>query len=257
MRAIGFGLCATFFSLGLSCNAFIAHPLPTSPAKTQQGRKHASPTSMQTHELDGTTIRGPLQPVENFILVKVGDVMTSTTGGIVLPDQSQERPTEGQVIGAGPGRIHPHTGQLIPMCVSEGDKVMYGKWSGRKAMYDGAEHSIIMDDDLLLVYTGETITQSNLKMIRDQVLVKLEQAEVQSDGGIAISKQVTKDDAGSQGQVIAIGEGRTGSEGKLTPMPVAVGQYVKFREYAGTEIKIGADKFAVVRMVDCLCKWDP
>jgi chaperonin GroES len=121
------------------------------------------------YTLDDKVIRAPLQPVSNFILVKMREASTQTSGGIVLPDQSQEKPTEGEVITAGPGRTHPHTAQLIPMCVAAGDRVMFSKWSGRKVQYQGIEHSIITDDDLLLVYNGETPTPDNLKMIRDQV----------------------------------------------------------------------------------------
>jgi chaperonin GroES len=121
------------------------------------------------YTLDDKVIRAPLQPVSNFILVKMREASTQTSGGIVLPDQSQEKPTEGEVITAGPGRTHPHTAQLIPMCVAAGDRVMFSKWSGRKVQYQGIEHSIITDDDLLLVYNGETPAPDNLKMIRDQV----------------------------------------------------------------------------------------
>jgi chaperonin GroES len=123
----------------------------------------------QQHTLDDKVIRGPLQPVSNFILVSLRDTTSLTTGGIVLPDQSQDKPTEALVVAAGPGRYHPHTGTLIPMCVAPGDRVMYSKYAGKKVKYDGADHSLITDDDLLLVYDGEKVTADNLKMIRDQV----------------------------------------------------------------------------------------
>ena len=126
----------------------------------------------ETYTLDEKTLRGPMQPVSNFILVKVREASTQTTGGIMLPEQSQEKPAEGDVIAAGPGRTHPHTAELIPMCVAPGDRVMYSKWSGRKVKYQGSEHSIIADDDLLLVYKGTKPTPTNLKMIRDQVSMR-------------------------------------------------------------------------------------
>ncbi|CAN0251264.1 unnamed protein product, partial [Phaeothamnion confervicola] len=92
-----------------------------------------------------------------------------TSGGVVLPDQTKERPTEGRVVAAGPGRYHPHTGELIPMCVAPGDRVMFSRFSGRKVKYQDEEHSMITDDDLLLVYTGDAVTVDSLKMVRDQV----------------------------------------------------------------------------------------
>jgi hypothetical protein len=57
--------------------------------------------------LDGKEIRGPITAVNNVVIVKVKDTLTATAGGILLPDQSKQRPTEGLVVAAGPGKIHP------------------------------------------------------------------------------------------------------------------------------------------------------
>lgn len=121
------------------------------------------------YTLDDKVIRAPMQPVSNFILVKVRDSKSLSAGGIVLPDQSADKPAEAEVVAAGPGRIHPHTAQLIPMCVKPGDKVMYSKYAGKRIKYNGYDHSFITDDDLLLVFEGEKVTPDSLKMVKDQV----------------------------------------------------------------------------------------
>ncbi|CAN0468921.1 unnamed protein product, partial [Ascophyllum nodosum] len=82
--------------------------------------------------LDDEVIDKPLQPVSNYILVKMFPAISRTAGGIVLPDEAQDVPCEGSVVAAGPGRTHPLTGTLIPMCVSEGDTVLFSRFSGRK-----------------------------------------------------------------------------------------------------------------------------
>jgi len=59
--------------------------------------------------------------------VKVRDTLTATEGGILLPDQSKERPTEGLVVAAGPGKVHPFTAVRIHNPIKEGMSVLYGK----------------------------------------------------------------------------------------------------------------------------------
>jgi chaperonin GroES len=88
-----------------------------------------------------------------------------------------------------------------------------------------------------------------------QVLVKITRSEGRTDTGIVISAQTASKELKSEGQVVAVGPGRTASNGELTPCYVAPGEYVKFREYAGIEISIAGADYAVVRMVDCLSKW--
>ena len=62
--------------------------------------------------------------VSNLLLVKLKDTLTATGGGILLPDQSQEKPTEGLVLAAGPGRVHPHTGVRLENPIRPGVSVL-------------------------------------------------------------------------------------------------------------------------------------
>jgi chaperonin GroES len=56
-------------------------------------------------------------------------------------------------------------------------------------------------------------------------------------------------------QVMAVGKGRVAANGERTPMPVAVGDFVKFRDYAGSEVRITGISYIIVRAGDCLAKW--
>lgn len=205
--------------------------------------------------LDDDVIERPLEPVSNYILVKMFAALSKTAGGIVLPDEAQDIPCEGLVVAAGPGRIHPLTGNLIPMCVEAGDTILFSRWSGRKIKYNGEDHMFIMDDDLVLVYRGEELTVDSLKMVRDQVLVVTEKGETETDKGIVIAAATASKERSSQGTVVAVGEGRTTSEGGIAECPFKPGDSVKFLEYAPIEIKIKGEFYAVVRMVDCMAKW--
>jgi chaperonin GroES len=88
-----------------------------------------SPTSTvssvkSTITLDGQEIRQPITAINNIVIVKVKDALSATGGGILLPDQSKQRPTEGLVIKAGPGKWHPFTGVRITNPVQEGMSVV-------------------------------------------------------------------------------------------------------------------------------------
>lgn len=74
--------------------------------------------------LDGQEIRQEITAMNNIIFVRVKDALSTTTGGIVLPDQSKQRPTEGTVVACGPGKIHPHTGNRIKNPISVGMNVV-------------------------------------------------------------------------------------------------------------------------------------
>jgi chaperonin GroES len=74
--------------------------------------------------LDGQEIRQEITAMNNIIFVKVKEALSTTTGGIVIPDQSKQRPTEGTVVACGPGKIHPHTGKRISNPISVGMNVI-------------------------------------------------------------------------------------------------------------------------------------
>ena len=144
-----------------------------------------SPPSRSTrlHEmavtLDGEAIRGDITPLGNFVLVKVKDTLQATAGGVLLPDQSKERPTEGLVMEAGPGMIHPHTGIRIANPVTAGVSVLYGKFDGKPIEYKGEECQMIRDSDVMLYYTGVTMNMENAIPCRDYVLIEVPQKQEQ------------------------------------------------------------------------------
>jgi chaperonin GroES len=214
-------------------------------------------TTTQLHELavtlDGDQIRGPITPLGNFVLVKVKDTLQATAGGVLLPDQSKERPTEGLVMEAGPGKIHPHTGIRITNPVTQGVSVLYGKFDGKPIEYKGEECQMIRDDDVMLYYKGVTMSIENVTPCRDYVLVEAPpKSEQLTSSGIVVADMVTKEDEICEGTVIKVGEGRLNSSGKLSPSPVVVGDRIKYKDYAGNEVRIEGKDYFLVRMVEIL-----
>jgi len=214
----------------------------------------SSPTGT-SYTMDGEAIRGPITPLRNFILVKVKDTLTATSGGILLPDQSKERPTEGLVVAAGKGKIHPFTAIRIHNPIKEGMSVLYGKYDGKAIVYNDDSCQMIRDDDCLLYYEGVTMKLNNVFPVRDYVLVAFDEdsESLATSSGVVIASQVVADDVPCEGTVVKVGEGRLNSSGEFSPSPVNVGQRVKFKDYAGNDMMIDGKPYSVVKMVDILC----
>ena len=87
-----------------------------------------------------------IHPLEDRVVIVPAEETESMRGGLYIPDTAKEKPTQGEVIAVGPGRIE--KGDRIPMEVRVGDKVIYGKYSGQNVTIDGTEVVIIKVTDL-------------------------------------------------------------------------------------------------------------
>lgn len=226
--------------------AKLARPLPT--------RAESSAITC-SYQLEGKPIGGPVAPLGNFVLVKVEDADAQTIGGIVIPDKSQETKTRGEIVGAGPGRVHPETGVLMPMAVKAGERVVYGEYDGSKLDYCGCDHMLIRDDDILLAYEGEKMTLDSVHVVHDRLLVQLEKAVDEMASGIILAPGASEQVKSNVGKIVKVGDGKLTSSGSLVPLTVAVGDTVKFRDYGGSEVMIEGRDYMVVKAADCLCKW--
>ena len=90
-----------------------------------------------------------LQPLNENVLLDISEEgeEQKTASGIIIPDSAKEKPQEGTVVAAGPGKVE--NGNKIDMSVSEGDKVLYGKYSGTEVSLDGEEYLIMRESDIL------------------------------------------------------------------------------------------------------------
>jgi chaperonin GroES len=233
----------------------IAASYHSSNIVTRRVRSHHLLQSTKTNKLDGITINGDLTPLSNNLLIKVKEVATSTTGGIYIPDNAKERPTEGMVIAAGPGRVHPETAFQLDIAVKEGESVLYGKYDGTELRYNDLDHQLIKDDDVLLKYTGDRATLANVTPVKDQVLIKLPPKEEKNSAGLIISTPGSKEKRRDYGEVVKVGPGRQAGNGVYQQIQVKPGDKARFREFAGTIIKLDSEEYIVVRAYDILAKW--
>ena len=88
------------------------------------------------------------RPLHDRVLVRRIDAEGKTAGGIIIPDTAKEKPQEGEIIAAGPGARN-EQGQLVPLDVKAGDRVLFGKWSGTEVKIDGQDLLIMKESDLL------------------------------------------------------------------------------------------------------------
>ena len=89
-----------------------------------------------------------LKPLHDRVLVRRLESDEKTAGGLIIPDSAKEKPAEGEIIAAGEG-ARKDSGELIPMAVSVGDKVLFGKWSGTEVQVDGEELLMMKESDIL------------------------------------------------------------------------------------------------------------
>jgi chaperonin GroES len=88
------------------------------------------------------------RPLHDRVVVRRIKAEEKSTGGIIIPDTAQEKPSQGEVIAVGPGG-RDESGKLIPIDVREGDRVLFGKWSGTEVKIDGEELLIMKESDIM------------------------------------------------------------------------------------------------------------
>jgi len=88
------------------------------------------------------------RPLHDRVLVRRLESEEKTAGGIILPDTAQEKPSEGEVIAAGPGNKS-EDGTVAPLDVKVGDRILFGKYSGTEVKINGEELVIMRESDIL------------------------------------------------------------------------------------------------------------
>ncbi len=88
------------------------------------------------------------RPLHDRVLVRRTEAEEKTAGGIIIPDSAKEKPQEGEVVSAGTGARN-EAGEIHPLEVKTGDKILFGKWSGTEVKIDGEDLIIMKESDIL------------------------------------------------------------------------------------------------------------
>jgi chaperonin GroES len=89
------------------------------------------------------------RPLGDRVAIERIEMAEESTGGIYIPDNARDKPQQGTVLAVGPGRRTTQTGELMPMGVKAGDRVLFGKYSGAEVKIDGREVLIAREDEIL------------------------------------------------------------------------------------------------------------
>lgn len=92
-----------------------------------------------------------IRPLNDRVLVLRVEEEQKTAGGIIIPDTAKEKPQEGKVVAAGPGKMG-DDGKRTPLEVKEGDRVLFSKYAGTDIKIDGVEHTFMKESDILAVF---------------------------------------------------------------------------------------------------------
>src|SRR6201993_2141616 len=92
-------------------------------------------------------------PLHDRVLVRRVEEAETTRGGIIIPDSAKDKPQEGEVIAAGKGKVN-EDGKVFPLAVKEGDRILFGKYSGTEIKLDGEDYVIMREEEVLGILTG-------------------------------------------------------------------------------------------------------
>ncbi|HEY6441410.1 MAG TPA: co-chaperone GroES [Acetobacteraceae bacterium] len=94
------------------------------------------------------------RPLHDRVVVRRLEAEEKTAGGIIIPDTAKEKPMEGEIVAAGPG-ARDEAGKLVPLDVKEGDRILFGKWSGTEVKLDGEDLLIMKESDIMGIIEGQ------------------------------------------------------------------------------------------------------
>ena len=188
------------------------------------------------------------------VLVKLRKSAETTTGGLFVAGSETEKPKEGIVVAAGPGRTDPVTGKTLPCPVGEGDLVLLTDFTGEKVDYNQEGHLFVDANNLLGSFDNKEMTAKAFKPIGDNILVEVAEAIQETATGIALAGGDEEEEDNS-GVVAAAGPGRYSHNGDLIQIAVQPGDNVMYARRAGAEATIEDKKYMVVSERYCLAKW--
>jgi len=95
-----------------------------------------------------------LKPLNDKVVVERSEAEAKTAGGILLPDTAKDKPKQGTVIAVGPGHLLEKTGEMKPLDLKVGDKVIFGAYAGSEVKIEGKDYLILKESEVLAVLGG-------------------------------------------------------------------------------------------------------
>ena len=103
-----------------------------------------------------------VRPLHDRVLIKRVEEQETVRGGIIIPDSAKEKPQEGEVVAVGTGK-RLENGTVIPLEVKEGDRILFGKYSGTEIKVDDTDYLILREDEILGIIEGASASAKGKK----------------------------------------------------------------------------------------------
>ncbi|XP_042488491.1 20 kDa chaperonin, chloroplastic-like [Macadamia integrifolia] len=182
-----------------------------------------------------------IKPLGDRVLVKIKTVEEKTVGGILLPSTAQTKPQGGEVVAVGEGKTIGKT--KVDISVKTGAQIVYSKYAGTELEFNGSNHLLLKEDDIVGILETEDI--KDMKPLNDRVLIEVAVAEEKTAGGLLLTEAAKEKP--SIGTVVAVGPGPLDEGGNPQPLTVTPGNTVLYSKYAGNDFKSsdGSDYIAL------------
>ena len=103
--------------------------------------------------------KSKFRPLHDRVLVRRVEAEEKTRGGIIIPDTAKEKPQEGEIVAVGSGTLNDR-GELRPLDVKAGDRILFGKWSGTEVKLDGEELLIMKESDIMGILDAASVAKA-------------------------------------------------------------------------------------------------
>ena len=193
-----------------------------------------------------------MTPRGTCLLLKVAAQATKTLGGILLPEQSQVRPTSGDVVQVSAA------GGKYQMRLKEGDTVLYSKFGigVTDLNWKGETFALIREQDVIGTLPRSDATVEDMGALEpqgDRILLQVDAAASQTEGGVMLTDSAKEKP--QSGTVVRVGPGRQDDDGTVHAPKLKAGDRVLFFKYAGDTVETsGGETFNVLHESDCLAK---
>lgn len=188
-----------------------------------------------------------LKPLGDRVLVKIQSLEEKTTGGILLPTTAQTKPQGGEVVAVGDGKTLGD--KKIEPSVQKGKHVVYSKYAGTEIEFNGVNHLLLKEDDIIGFLETDDI--KDLQPLNDRLLIEVAEADDKTAGGVLLTDSAKEKPV--VGTVKAVGPGSYGEDGVQKPLDIVTGNKVMYSKYAGNDFKTkDGSQYVVVKAADVL-----
>ncbi|VWU52336.1 20 kDa chaperonin, putative [Hepatocystis sp. ex Piliocolobus tephrosceles] len=210
------------------------------------------------YKLDNKVIRGPLIPLNEYILIQKDDATDTTEGGVFIGDTLKKNQYIGKVLSVGTGVINSKNGQRVPIDVKNGDVVVFNPSDGNKIKYNDKDCLLISNEEILAKINDASveINPNNITPFYDRVLIKLINPNLSPDSLIILPESKSNDKS-SDGIVIAVGDGNYDENNNKIPLDVRINDFIKFSPFSNEacEFTYKNDKYTFVKSRYIMAKY--